>query len=216
MCSVGETSGLDVPVARGPVPRDLHRLNVPVARGPVPRDHWMTRAMARDRPSPYGEGAFFIVARGPVPRDCWMTRAIARETRSPARVACEGPSPTVKGWRFFIVVRGPVPRDRWMTRAIARETRSPARVACEGPRATVKGWRFFHRSAGACPPRSLDCADDGKGNPLACACGMRGPKPYDEEGAFYRRGPGRAALLHRDREVSPTGIYETPSEITSK
>ena len=23
MCSVGETSGLDVPVARGPVPRDL-------------------------------------------------------------------------------------------------------------------------------------------------------------------------------------------------
>ena len=25
--------------------------------------------MARDRPSPYGEVAFFIVARGPVPRD---------------------------------------------------------------------------------------------------------------------------------------------------
>ena len=49
---VGETSGLDVPVARGP----------------VPRERWIARGMARDRPSPYGEGAFFIVARGPVPR----------------------------------------------------------------------------------------------------------------------------------------------------
>ena len=29
----------------------------------------VARAMARDRPSPYGEGRFFIVARGPVPRD---------------------------------------------------------------------------------------------------------------------------------------------------
>ena len=114
MCSVGETSGLDVPVARGP----------------VPRDHWMTRAMARDRPSPYGEGG------------------------------------------------------------------------------------IFYRSAGACPPRALDCADDGAGN---CACGnLRGPTPYDEGETFCRRGPGRAALLHRDQEVSPTGIYETLSEITSK
>ena len=139
MCSVGETSGLDVPVARGPVPRDLHRLNVPVARGPVPRDHWMTRAIARDRPSPYGEGAFFIVVRGPVPRDCWMTRAMARETRSHARLASEGPSPTVKGWRFFIVVRGPVPRERWIARTMARETRSHARLASEGPSPTMKG-----------------------------------------------------------------------------
>ena len=31
----------------------------------------VVRAMARDRPSPYGEGAFFIVARGPVPRDLY-------------------------------------------------------------------------------------------------------------------------------------------------
>ena len=41
------------------------------------------------------------------------------------------------------------------------------------------------------------------------------PPPYDE-GAFYRRGPGRrTALLHRDQEVSPTekpSIYETPSD----
>ena len=32
------------------------------------------------------------------------------------------------------------------------------------------------------------------------------PSPYDEGRDFCRRGPGRhAALLHRDREVSPTG-----------
>ena len=56
--------------------------------------------MARDRPSPYGEGqAFFIVARGPVPRERWSARArtMTRETRSQARVAGEGPHPTMKG-----------------------------------------------------------------------------------------------------------------------
>ena len=67
---------------------------------------------------------------------------------------------------------------------------------------------FSIRSAGACPPRALECADthDGEGNPLACACGnLRGPKPYDEGVDFCRRAPGRrAALLHRDQEVSPT------------
>ena len=67
---------------------------------------FQTLGMARDRPSPYGEGmAFFTVARGPVPRDRWIARArtMARETRSHARVACEGPSPTMKGRRFFTV-----------------------------------------------------------------------------------------------------------------
>ena len=30
-----------------------------------------------------------------------------------------------------------------------------------------------------------------EGNPLACACGMRGPKPYDEgEGLFAARSAG--------------------------
>ena len=37
-----------------------------VARGPVPRERLVDRNMARDRPSPYDEGAFFIVARGPL------------------------------------------------------------------------------------------------------------------------------------------------------
>ena len=46
----------------------------------------------------------------------------------------------------------------------------------------------FYRSAGACPPRSLH----GEGNPLGCACGNRGPKPYDERKAASTtvvRGP---------------------------
>ena len=43
----------------------------------------VARTMARDRPSPYGEGAFFIVARGPVPRDRWSARGMARDRPSP-------------------------------------------------------------------------------------------------------------------------------------
>ena len=35
--------------------------------------------MARDRPSPYGEGVpFFSRSAGPVPRDCWIARTILR------------------------------------------------------------------------------------------------------------------------------------------
>ena len=45
-----------------------------------------------------------------------FTRAMARETRSDARVASEGPRPTVREWRFFFVARGPVPRERWIAR----------------------------------------------------------------------------------------------------
>ena len=38
----------------------------------------------------------FIVARLPVPRERWIARTMARETRSDARVASEGPRPTMK------------------------------------------------------------------------------------------------------------------------
>ena len=48
---------------------------------------------------------------------------------------------------------------------MARETLSHARVACEGPRPTMKC--RFSRSAGACPPRSLECAAAGEGQALA-------------------------------------------------
>ena len=65
---VGETSGLDFPVARGP----------------VPRARWIAQTMARDRPSPYGEGGrFFIVVRGPVPREFSVDRSMARDRPSP-------------------------------------------------------------------------------------------------------------------------------------
>ena len=81
----------------------------------------VARAMARDRPSPYGEVPFFSVARGP-----------------------------------------------------SDAIRASERVS----------------------PRALDCVNDGEGQVL--------PPHYDEAGLS-------AALLHRDREVSPTWIYETPS-----
>ena len=56
-------------VARGAVPRDLS-ISAKNARNPENTDVCCSdRRMARDRPSPYGEVAFFIVARGPVPCD---------------------------------------------------------------------------------------------------------------------------------------------------
>ena len=65
--------------------------------------------MARDRPSPYGEGGvFFIVTRGSVPRDRWVARAMAREPRSDARVeTCEGPR-LREGVAFFHLSPRPV------------------------------------------------------------------------------------------------------------
>ena len=62
---------------------------------------------------------------------------MARETRSDARMACEGPRPTMKGDGPDTVARGPVPRERSLQEPF-----------------------FFHRSAGVCPPRAFDRADD--------------------------------------------------------
>ena len=59
--------------------------------------------MARDRPSPYGEGGvFFTVARGTGPREFSVDRSVARDRPSPYG---EG------GGVFFTVARGPVPRE---------------------------------------------------------------------------------------------------------
>ena len=55
----------------------------------------VARAMARDRPSLYGEVPFFFAARGP----------------SDATRASERVSPAMAQEPFFIVARGPVPRD---------------------------------------------------------------------------------------------------------
>ena len=107
-----------------------------VARGPVSRERWMTRArtMARDRPSPYGEGAFFIVARGPSD----ATRASERVSPANAIVT------------------------RCVSTSVVRERRS--RTGQDQALLTYRAWRaddgegqalalregkaFFHRSAG--------------------------------------------------------------------
>ena len=89
-------------VARGPVPRDRDAEGpLPtVARGPVPRE----RGMARDRPSPYGNGD------NPVPRD--------RNAEEPLPTVARGPVPRDRDAEepFSTVARGPVPRDRDMAR----------------------------------------------------------------------------------------------------
>ena len=70
-----------------------------------------------------------------------------------------------------------------------------------GPKGPEENKRRFFPSANA-----------GEGNPLACACGMRGPKPYGEGGGFsppVARGPvprdcWSARAMARDRP-SPYG-----------
>ena len=69
---------------------------------------------------------------------------MARETLSHARVACEGPGPTVRGDVFC--------RDRSGYRSAgACPPRSSGRPEHgEGQALALRcGWRFFHRSAGA-------------------------------------------------------------------
>ena len=87
-------------VARGPVPRELSTVtkNIRVSRDSDVFSH--IRCMARDRPSPYGEGkAFFPVARGPVPRDRWSITKNIRVSRDSnvfshiRRMARDRPSP---------------------------------------------------------------------------------------------------------------------------
>ena len=87
MCSVGETSGLDFPVARVTGPRDAKCLKQDLQDSHDLQDYlpcnehafchgclfrsFRTLGTARDRPSPYGSrrGILGDVARGPVPRD---------------------------------------------------------------------------------------------------------------------------------------------------
>ena len=87
-------------------------------------------------PKPYGAEAFFsvvcdrLITNGSGSGDPDLQnqrgdRCMARGTLSHARVACEGPSPTMKGDVIFIVARGPVPRDRSVDRSIARDRPSP-------------------------------------------------------------------------------------------
>ena len=57
----------------------------------------------------------------------FQTLGMAKETRSPARVAYEGPRPTVNGddFLFITVARGPVPRDLSTAAENARSPETP-------------------------------------------------------------------------------------------
>ena len=55
--------------------------------------------------------------------------------------------------------------------------------------------RAGYRHSGPKGPEEQDtffCVNDGEGNPLACTCGMRGPKPYGEGGLSAAAAPGSA------------------------
>ena len=79
--------------------------------------------------------------------------------RSPSsRGSVLGPMDLRERAPFFPVARGPVPRECPRPRTMARDRPSPYGNA-----------RRFFRSAGDRPPRTLECAYDGEGNPLAGA-----------------------------------------------
>ena len=105
-------------VARGPVPRERWGVRTMARDRPSPYGNpgrfftvdpfgirrarttvsYRVRARRGTGPRPTViRDVFFTVARGPVPRD----RCMARGTRSHARVACEGPSPTVTQGVFY-------------------------------------------------------------------------------------------------------------------
>ena len=95
-----KTAGLG-PVARGPSEvsiRASERVSPEIAawRGTGPRPT-------------VSDAILDTVARGPVPRERWSAPTLARETLSDARLASEGPRPTVT-YHFFTVSRGMSPR----------------------------------------------------------------------------------------------------------
>ena len=126
------------PVARGPVPRDRSICAKTIRSPEGPDGFCHVRSMARDRPSPYGRERGFpptatktatrTVARGPVPRDHSIR---AKTVRSP---------------------RGP---RRFLSRSQHGEGQALALRTGKGFSVICNENRPFHRSAGACPPRSL-------------------------------------------------------------
>ena len=87
-------------------------------------------------------------------------------------------------------------------------------MARDRPSPYGEGGAFFARSAGACPPRSLECADAGEGHPLGCACGIRGPSPAMKGGLSANAAPGGATpyCIETGRSLLPGKTsYETPA-----
>ena len=65
-------------------------------------------------------------------------------------------------------------------------------MARDRPSPYVKRRRFFHRSAGACPPRLLDCA---------CGMARDRPSPYDEGGLSAAAPQGGTPPVGQDRLI---------------
>ena len=97
-------------------------------------------------------------------------------------------------------------------RKFAGETRSDARVASEGPRATGKN-AFPHRRARACPSPGLAQPNDRGGNPLGCACGIRGPPRYGEKTSPFTVGRGP---VPRQASRNPTIAGDRPPRYGEK
>ena len=193
----GKRGVLDT-VARGPVPRDRPSLKQDLhdfhdfqdkraaasscvawrGTGPRPTVKGGVLRAARDHLRSGDRKLQRTVARGPVPRE----RSRAPETvvrdrlipngssaRPPHLPERGGLSPASAAWR------GTGPRPT-VIEAV------PDTVA-RGP---VPRERFRLRSAGARRSRSVH----GEGNPLACTCGIRGPKPYGVGGRSFHRSAG--------------------------
>ena len=172
--------------------KDLSRkCHSTVARGPVPRERPVDHSMARACPSPYGEGGGRF------------------STQKPARYRSAG------ALGCHTRIRAGFPRDCPVARSMARDRPSP--YAERGCSLTQKP--SCSRSAGACPPRTLECADDGEGQVF--------PTPYDE-GAFYRPiasrpgclSYGDIARIETGRSLLPgkrhrSGYHETSLTTTS-
>ena len=153
------------PTVRGAVfrPRDLP---VTGARGPVPRDLPVDCSMARDRPSPYGEGGRFSTKRPS--RYCSAGACPPRVSGRPQHG--EGQALALRGRVPFFaqeipvtVARGPVPREFPVDRSMARDRPSPYAAGCRfSPQRPS-----CYRSAGACPPRASGRPQHGEGQALA-------------------------------------------------
>ena len=112
--------------------------------------------MARDRPSPYGEGGFSPpVARGPVPRERWSARAMARDR----------PSPYGEGVAFFFGARGP---SEVSTRASERVSPQSPSSRCF-PLSVVCDRLITTRSGAGAPELQM-------GAPELCSSGAPAPE----------------------------------------
>ena len=119
-----------------------------------------------------------IVARGPVPREF-----VAIKQTSPR------PWPRITNLRLLALRN--TPDNRSAGACPPRCLRAIVAWRGTGPRPTVKGSVFFIVVRGPVPREFVETKQTsprpghGEGNPLACACGMRGPKPYGAAVQFW-------------------------------